>query len=732
MGVIAEKTSMFWVEEGDRRWAAVLLLLLLLVTCAAAEEGVLVLQVVDAKHHPFANVRIALAGEGGSPQTSDQNGRLRLRLAPSTKPFAWATLLLRGGPQGMDLVFVSPFDEPARVRVPPFDNEQDNYDEVVVVKEGDKEMLEHASGRLAIEATGVAAQRSAPKSESRPIFSQPRLLTVALRLGPWDKNETIATDELQEVGILAASDRFGLSTADIKAAIAYWGGSPLAWRSMMLTGSIEAGGTDPFSYVQATSNDILFGAGGWSLRGCTLQPMLQKFQEGNGQLFAEIFGKEDSAWLHKTLAASCEASSSMLLERMLEGPGVMRRSWQEKFRQLGSEPAFQHVQVPQVAFEVTKALSQALSLGLHSDQAVALLAAPAIRRVISAVPTFHEKYLQDVASFSKQFGRSPDEQEKLLILKNRTIESWKEQPGNSPAALTYFVSLVNLFSDGSGVVSGRHYDLEDFGIPVIGRKASAESNSPRPATRSGCAYGMFDEAGEKELVDLINQERTKQGMPPLQVDPRLTQAARKHAELVVQNHKLSHQFDGEPTIVVRISNEKLPSDQEAENLAFAPTVADGHETMMQSTHHRTNILNRDYNVIGVGAARCGGGLWITEDFAHRLPEYSESQADAALEQAITQYAQAQGMPPPLRKPLAQLRDMACEMAKRGTVDREGPAQLPGVHGTVIWRTDNPAELPAHAQTRLSQPMPSGYSMGACFAPSASHPGGLYWVVMVNY
>src|SRR5271166_1753584 len=189
--------------KGNRCRAAVLLLLFLLVTCAAAEEGILVLQVVDAKHHPFAHVRIALAGEGGSPQDSDANGRLRLRLAPNTKPFAWATLLLKGGASGVDLTFISPYDEPARVRVPPFENEQDNYDEVVVVKDGDKDTLQHGSGRLAIEGASTAAQRSAPKSEYRPLFGEPRLLTVALRIGPPSRNSNLAADEFPQVGLLA-------------------------------------------------------------------------------------------------------------------------------------------------------------------------------------------------------------------------------------------------------------------------------------------------------------------------------------------------------------------------------------------------------------------------------------------------------------------------------------------------------------------------------------------------
>ncbi len=45
---------------------------------------------------------------------------------------------------------------------------------------------------------------------------------------------------------------------------------------------------------------------------------------------------------------------------------------------------------------------------------------------------------------------------------------------------------------------------------------------------------QFDVAGEKQLVELINQARVSEGLPPLAVDERLTQAARKHTQLMVQ------------------------------------------------------------------------------------------------------------------------------------------------------------------------------------------------------
>ena len=43
-------------------------------------------------------------------------------------------------------------------------------------------------------------------------------------------------------------------------------------------------------------------------------------------------------------------------------------------------------------------------------------------------------------------------------------------------------------------------------------------------------------------MQLINQERASQGIQPLAVDQRLTQAACEHSELMVEHKVLSHQF----------------------------------------------------------------------------------------------------------------------------------------------------------------------------------------------
>jgi uncharacterized protein YkwD len=734
------------VQHVCRRRNAVLILIFLLVTCVVAEEGKLLVIVRDVGKHPFRDVKIGLEGGGGSPGTTDENGKARLTLAPGTKPASWVELYIDAAPEGLDLVIESPED--GRTMVPPWENENENYVKVKVTRRGSNAMLETADGALALQAAKARAASAAvpkkkptnPSSQNyrhRPAtaaFNSPYLQTVSLReiISPLDyAGPACPDDEIQQAALAAAARKFGLSVKDVKDALAAWGGDDVVWGEIMLTASIVAGGADPFSFVRAANQDIQFGAGAWSLRVCDLQPVLLQFQQRNPKRFAEIMGA-DTQWLSETMGSSCQASTQAALHRMLDNSGRLSAQWRSRFEDLGEEPSFQHVQVEQLQLDVNRARTLAATLGLQSDQATAFLAAPAVRSVLSATPTLRENYQQGVASLTQRNGRAPDERSRLLVLKDRTIESWKGQTETSPEAKSNFISLVNLLSDGTGMVSGRQYDLDEFGIGPNSPKSCSESKAPGPTPWGSCTYNVFDPAGEKQLVDLMNQERKKQGTPALEVDARLNQAARKHTANVVQHHSLTHQIGDEPPMAVRIRNENFPSDQEAENISVAPNVAAVHRTMMNSSDHRTNILNPDYDVVGVGAVQCGGALWVTLDFAHRLPEGSQAQADALLQEAINKSAQAQGMPPPLRKPQAQLQSIACEMARSGAVNREAPAQLPGVIGVLPWRTGDPAELPIHVETRLSKPMPGGYSLGVCLAPNVGNVGEIYWVVMVTY
>jgi uncharacterized protein YkwD len=246
------------------------------------------------------------------------------------------------------------------------------------------------------------------------------------------------------------------------------------------------------------------------------------------------------------------------------------------------------------------------------------------------------------------------------------------------------------------------------------------------------AQAQFDTAGEKQLLELINQERVREGLPLLAVDERLTQAARKHTELLVKHQALSHQFVEEQPLQVRLGDENLRSDRQAENVALEMDVAGAHAVLMNSPPHRANILSPKYNAVGVGVMQSGDRLYVTEDFAHRLPDYSDDEADQVLQKAIAGYATSMGLAAPVRKPQPAIHQMACDMAVIDALDTGTPKSIAGVHRVLAWTATELEKLPESVKALLSQPLRTGYSLGVCFAASTSHPGGMYWIVMVAY
>jgi uncharacterized protein YkwD len=146
----------------------------------------------------------------------------------------------------------------------------------------------------------------------------------------------------------------------------------------------------------------------------------------------------------------------------------------------------------------------------------------------------------------------------------------------------------------------------------------------------------YDHEAERRLLALANRERAKAGLPPLQKDEGLTQAAREHGAAMAAQKKLSHQLSGEPNLVHRLAaNTKTRLDQAGENVAFAGSVDQAQNSLMHSPPHRANLLNANYNVAGFSVVRSGSLLYVTQDFGHSLPSRSEEKAEVLVGRAWT-------------------------------------------------------------------------------------------------
>ncbi len=241
-----------------------------------------------------------------------------------------------------------------------------------------------------------------------------------------------------------------------------------------------------------------------------------------------------------------------------------------------------------------------------------------------------------------------------------------------------------------------------------------------------------DADGEKQLLSLVNQDRAKEGIAQLEANEQLARAARKHSQRMAEADEMQHQLDGEEPLALRLGDENVRSDRDGENIALDNDVPNAHVMLMRSPLHRANILSPKFNAVGIGVVRNGNVIYITEDFAHVYPNYSELEADAATQQAINDYIRTQHFPVPMRKPRAELTNMACDMALDDKLDGEKAHALPGVTSAVLWTAEDLTKLPNSLKKMLSQPLSAEYSLGVCFAPSVSNPGGIYWVVMVIY
>jgi uncharacterized protein YkwD len=234
---------------------------------------------------------------------------------------------------------------------------------------------------------------------------------------------------------------------------------------------------------------------------------------------------------------------------------------------------------------------------------------------------------------------------------------------------------------------------------------------------------------ERELVRLINEERAKKGAKPLEMDERLTEAARVHSEEMARRKQLSHRFPDEPRLQDRLAKTGVPFDAVAENVAHSGSAPDAHEQLMLSSGHRTNILNPGYNAVGVGVIERSGHLYITQAFAHKLPEYGAGEIEQSVIAAFNALRKQNRLPDVGRTRVNRLRDFACEqnITAQRALDRFG-----GADSAVVFTGTNPDELPGQMQKMAGQRWVGSMALGACPPSNTRSSYATFSVVALFY
>lgn len=103
-----------------------------------------------------------------------------------------------------------------------------------------------------------------------------------------------------------------------------------------------------------------------------------------------------------------------------------------------------------------------------------------------------------------------------------------------------------------------------------------------------------------EIIALTNSSREEVGLPALLVNDKLSEAAEKKAQDMFANQYFDHNSPQGLTPWDFIKSAGYEYKYAGENLAIDFISADGaHRALMDSSSHRENILNSNYNQIGV-------------------------------------------------------------------------------------------------------------------------------------
>jgi len=166
--------------------------------------------------------------------------------------------------------------------------------------------------------------------------------------------------------------------------------------------------------------------------------------------------------------------------------------------------------------------------------------------------------------------------------------------------------------------------FNDSGVIVeVGSTPAPTATSQPAADATGVCTPQEDKGNEQQILGMINDARSKQGLNPLQLSSKLSAAAYAHSADMACNNYVDHAGSDGSTWYTRIKAAGYNYSYATENIyvgnpAFGGTPQGAFDWWMNSQVHRDNILSTRVTEIGIGYAYDASstyGGYYTLDFA---------------------------------------------------------------------------------------------------------------------
>ena len=147
--------------------------------------------------------------------------------------------------------------------------------------------------------------------------------------------------------------------------------------------------------------------------------------------------------------------------------------------------------------------------------------------------------------------------------------------------------MVQIEGDYVGAVSKKYVK------PIYPKASNTQNNSNNQTTTNM-------NADEKEVFNLINQQRINNGLPALKVDDEVQRVARIKAQDMVDNNYFSHTSPTYGSPFDMLKSFKISYNSAGENIAGNSSNSGAVNAWMNSSGHKANILNSSFNYTGIG------------------------------------------------------------------------------------------------------------------------------------
>ncbi len=236
---------------------------------------------------------------------------------------------------------------------------------------------------------------------------------------------------------------------------------------------------------------------------------------------------------------------------------------------------------------------------------------------------------------------------------------------------------------------------------------------------------------EKDLFEMTNQERLDQGLNPLTLSPELTRIARTHSQDMASRREMTHLSALGKSYLERLVDAGFYFRTIGENVASSETFHSEfiHQGFMESPEHRENILDPDFEELGIGVVySLDKKYFVTQDFVRPVKVLEYDEAERIIREQIDISRKEKSLPP------ISFQKMANIFARSFSRKKASGQPLINI-GTILGETHihfittPELEIPENISKEASSEIYETGGIGVWFGRLDNYPGGTYLVTL---